>query len=404
LALGALLSPALASSAASDRIVPSFVGGTPGAGTSLHLRLVVPYHAEPQKVTAVVHLPKGTVLNLGRLPRADLCPYYTLSYGVSVCPKFSRVGAGSAMLEAIIAGQPTVVKAPLYAVLTPSHGITEVDLLIEAPPPFGLQVESLRPYKDSAGFATQELIVNYGDREVSIGLWSRLTELSVTFGANLKTGHGTSALITMPPSCPTRGFAWRTDFPFASPATQSPTTTPCPGRKARGSRSRLVAAVASTPQTQFQCEKTFHTAGGRERCFNQLPGASCAHPLEAEKAGPTTRGEHWHFKLGFNEEVEARGTSQYGVQQHYSYAPVPNVRMCPYPTGAVFKVSLVSQNEHCGPNAKGQEECSSEYDTHNYPEPVTASGGHFHFYITNVPLKSWHLVVKGYYIHPPWEH
>lgn len=165
----------------------------------------------------------------------------------------------------------------------------------------------------------------------------------------------------------------------------------------------LTTETPTAPQTQFECEKAYHSAAGRQRCFDQLPGASCAHPLEAQKAGATTRGQSRYFKLKYSEVIKGNGLPQGGSEQHYSYAPIANVQMCPYPIGAVYKVSLLSEEEICGPNAKGEKECNVEYDTHNHPEPVHPNGGLFSYYMTNVPLKSWYLVIKGYYIHPPWE-
>jgi hypothetical protein len=163
---------------------------------------------------------------------------------------------------------------------------------------------------------------------------------------------------------------------------------------ARSTTAFPTAQAASSRTTVFQCEKQ-HTES-RKRCFNQLPGASCAHPLEAEKAGPTTRGAHRYFKLTFHEEPDGAETAL----QRYTYAPIKNVGICPH--GATYKVSLTGR-EHCG-QINGEEICSSEYDTKNIPEPTTRAGGEFEYIMTGQPVKSWHLVVKGYFIHPPWEH
>lgn len=605
--LGALLLPALALSIVTTRIDPAFVGGSLGAGTTLRLHVRMALSPEPEKLDAIIHLPKGTGLNLTGLTRPDVCGYPTLLQGLSACPKASHIGVGgTATLEAMVGGRPTTVTAPAYPVLVRVHGGTLViALLITAPKPFNTSAADLVPDRDHhSGYASSDLLAEYSAPEVSPGVWATLTELSVTVGARLKTARGTSPLITMPRSCPRGGFAWRTDLPFErGPETTFATTTPCPpGSKAAtasvqpttttaqnptippqckkyaaGSKGRVacikratkpgsscmhpvkagiafdheknetgveltdlpvefppggegmppagwadfvmgpattvmrtdlnydtigwklktssvalcrvalyesipgyfhmheiplpnhsqarynielvggyaygvtlferylhpgqreaphphtsraesppdkmaasgrlpsgasVAAPAfdslttetpTAPKTQFECEKAYHSAAGRQRCFDQLPGASCAHPLEAEKAGATTRGAHRYFKLKYSEVIKGNGLPQGGGEQHYSYAPKPNVRMCPYPIGAVYKVSLLSEEERCGPNAKGDEECSSEYDTRNHPEPVGPKGGSFSYYMTNVPLKSWHLVVKGYFIHPPWE-
>jgi hypothetical protein len=155
----------------------------------------------------------------------------------------------------------------------------------------------------------------------------------------------------------------------------------------------LVAhAATSTHKTAFQCEKAFHNSQARAQCFNQLPGANCAHPLEVQKAGPTTRGASRYFKLTFNEEPDGEGALQY-----YSWAPKQNVAICPYPSGAVYKVSLLYLTL---PNG---ETLDREHDIHNYPEHTSASGGEFSFIMSAEPVKSWYLVVKGYFIHPLWQ-
>jgi hypothetical protein len=161
----------------------------------------------------------------------------------------------------------------------------------------------------------------------------------------------------------------------------------------------FAARAPSRAVTPFQCEKQFHTQQRRASCFSQLPGTDCAHPIEAEKAGNTTRGEHQYFKLGFHEEPDATG-----AQQYYSYKGInSNVGICPH--GATYKVSLLSDTEHCEgrPNNGHMEEyCSSEYDTKNLPEPSDIRGGSFTYHVTSQPRESWYLVIKGYFIHPPW--
>jgi hypothetical protein len=152
-----------------------------------------------------------------------------------------------------------------------------------------------------------------------------------------------------------------------------------------------LAQTASAPKTQFQCEKKFKQASARSQCFNQLPGASCSHPLEAEKADSTSRGASRYFKITFHGEED---------EVSYSYAPRKNVAICPH--GAIFKVSRILTREHCERTPQGQEECSDEYDTKNIPEPTTRSGGEFTEQVT--PELDGYLLVKGYYIHPPWEH
>jgi hypothetical protein len=401
-ALGLFLLPAVALSATTAQIFPSFAGGKPGTRTAIRFRFAVTDSAGgiPQApVRAIIHLPNGTGLGLARLPKADLCSSDILqaaSYGPPACPKGSHAGpVGSAHLEAIVGGQPTIVKARLYPVVVGLHGGGRaLALLLESPAPFPTYVISLVPNKN-------ELMMSLEAIEVSPGQRSAIIDLSMTLGG--------SAGITMPARCPTGGFKWRTDFSYwEGPDTTATATSPCPGKGTRASTqpsprmttSQVAQAAASIPKTAYQCEKRFHGSQARSRCFSQLPGASCAHPLEAQKAGRTTRGEHRYFKLAFHEETQGEGTSRYGAEQYYSYAPIKNVAICPH--GVVYKVSLLSSREHCERTPKGEEYCSSEYGTKNIAEPSTARGGHFHYYMTAVPIKSWYLVVKGYYIHPPW--
>jgi hypothetical protein len=75
-ALGVLLVPAVALSATIAQIFPGFAGGKLGGGTSIRFRFAVSESAGglPQAATrAIVHIPKGTALNLTRVPTADRC-------------------------------------------------------------------------------------------------------------------------------------------------------------------------------------------------------------------------------------------------------------------------------------------------------------------------------------------
>jgi hypothetical protein len=398
------------------QIVPSFVGGKLGGGTGLHLRITVAESAGGVPATAeraIVHLPKGTTLDFAHVPRRGLCVASIL--GATPCPKDSQAGpAGTVRLEAAIDGKPTSVTGSVHPYVVTLHGGTlAIGLIMDVPAPFSYEAGLLVPTKDGGAYASQELIAELPDSEFNLGPSgprTSLTELSVTIGGNFTSEGHTAPLITMPKTCPKGGFAWRADFSYVeAPETTLPATSPCPGQ---GNAARLALAphpfgspeamVSAKPKTQFQCEKAFKTTQKRTECFNQLPGSSCAHPLIAEKAGATTRGESRYFKLGFKEITEGQGTPQYGGEQYYSYAPITNVGICPH--GATYYVSLLSEEELCHTTAQGEKFCSDEYDTHSYPEPTTVNGGHFHFYMTEEPLKSWYLVVKGYFIHPPWEH
>ena len=393
LALGLLLLPGLALSATTTQIFPSFTGGKLGRGTTIHFRFAVTESSGgiPQApIRAVIHLPKGTGLGFTRLPKADLCSYDTLiavGYGASACPKGSHAGpVGSARLEAIVGGRPTIVKARLYPVTVGLHGGGRaLALLLESPAPFPTDVLSLMPYKNGLMMSLEAIEVSPGER-------SAIIDLSITLGG--------SAGITMPARCPKGGFRWRTDFSYwEGPDTTALATSPCPGKGTRASTqssprttTSQVAQAAQAPRTPFQCEKKFHSSQARSRCFSQLPGASCAHPLEAQKAGNTTRGEHRYFKLTFSEEAEGESAWLF-----YSWKPKnPNVAICPYPNGVVFKVSVLYVTL---PNGETR---TREHDIKTIHEHTTARGGEFKYHLISPPVKSYFLVVKGYYIHPPW--
>jgi hypothetical protein len=152
-----------------------------------------------------------------------------------------------------------------------------------------------------------------------------------------------------------------------------------------------VAQAASRPATVFQCQKASHSKQQLSQCLSQLPGANCAHPLEAQKAGNTTRGAHKYFKLTFREEHGGDGSLQ-----TYAYAPEKNVGICPH--GVVYKVSLLDLTL---PNGEIR---TREHDTKNIPEPTTRNGGEFEYVMPQQPVMSYYLVIKGYFVHPPWEH
>jgi hypothetical protein len=401
-ALCLFLLPAVALSATTAQIFPSFAGGKPGTRTAIRFRFAVTDSAGgiPQApVRAIVHLPNGTGLGLARLPKADLCSSDILqaaNYGPPACPKGSHAGpVGSAHLEAIVGGQPTIVRARLYPVVVGLHGGGRaLAMLLESPAPFPSYVISLVPNKN-------ELMMSLESIEVSPGQRSAIIDLSMALGE--------SAGITMPARCPTGGFKWRTDFSYwEGPDTTALATSPCPGKGTRASTqpsprmtTSQVAQAAQAPKTAFQCEKRFHGSQARSRCFNQLPGANCAHPLEAQTAGPTHRGDTRDLTVTDNEEPEGEN-----VWQFWSWKPKnKNVAICPYPNGVVYRVSLLWDRTHCQ-RIHGEEICSSEYDTKTMREHTTRFSGEFKYHLTHVagaPRKGFYLAVKGYYIHPPWE-
>jgi hypothetical protein len=394
--------PAAAMAATTAQVSASFTGGRLGAGTSMHFGFVTNESAGglPQLPTeAVIHLPKGThIANLTRLPKNDACSSNTLEasgFGPSACPKGSHAGpVGSAHLEAVIGGHPTTVKATIYPVI---DKVGVISLLISSPAPFPTIAAVLFPY---APGGSQELILREigGLEAVSPGVRAAILDFSITLGANLKVkrrGRSTTEpLITMPKSCPAGGFSWSTDFTYWDASTQTTTTTsPCPGKRAAAT-----AHPASTLITAFQCEKAFKSASARSRCFNQLPGANCSYPLEAQTAGSTHRGDTRDLVVTDNEEPEGSN-----VWQSWSWRPKnKNVAICPYPNGVVYRVSLLSDRTHCQ-RIHGEEICSSEYDTKTMHEHTTRFGGEFTYHLIAPPIKSFYLAVKGYYIHPPWK-
>jgi hypothetical protein len=227
--VGLLLLPGTALSATTAHIFPSFTGGKLGAPSSVRFRYAItePESGVPQApLQALIHLPKGTGFNLAGPSKHELCGYSILTIGASAgpsaCPKGSRAGpTGSAQFEAVIAGKPTIVKAPLYPFIGELHGGSRALLLyIEGPAPFpSSEVVSVAPYKG-------ELDMSLGNDEINAatmpGVRSAIIGLSVTLGGNTK--------ITMPTSCPKNGFLWRTVFSYSeNPETPALATSRCPG-------------------------------------------------------------------------------------------------------------------------------------------------------------------------------
>lgn len=153
-----------------------------------------------------------------------------------------------------------------------------------------------------------------------------------------------------------------------------------------------VATAASAPKSQFECEQIYGKGVSWHRCFRERPGTSCAHPLEVQKTFPNYRGDTKDFKVTLQQKLVAPET----LLLSYRYAPKKNVAICPH--GAVFRVSLMYITL---PNGETR---TQEHDFKNIPEPSTRNGGEFTYTMTGQPVKSWYLIVKGYYIHPPSGH
>jgi hypothetical protein len=403
--------PAAAMATTTAQVSASFTGSKLGAGTSLHYGFTTSESSGglPQlPEEAIIHLPHGThIAKLMGLPKSDLCSANILEaadLGPSACPKGSHAGpVGSAHLEAVVGGHLITVKARLYPII---DKVGLFSLWLSAPAPFPSVAATLFPY---APGGSQELILReMSALEVSPGVRSSMLDFSITLGANLKVGRGgrstTEPLITMPRSCPTGGFAWSTDFTYWDASRQTVTTTsPCPGKGAAraasiDARTAHPHVTVTTPKSQLECEEEYGKGTSWHRCFKQPPGSSCAHPLEVQKAGETTRGDAKDFTTTFHEE--AVGGVNVAAEQYYSWAPKKGIAMCPYPNGVVYKVSLTTNEEFCE-NIHGKKYCATEYDTKNIPEHTGPTGSSFEYYLTDQPLKSFYLAVRGYYIHPP---
>lgn len=165
-------------------------------------------------------------------------------------------------------------------------------------------------------------------------------------------------------------------------------------------------ASGAHKRSAFQCEKFAKGSSGRAHCFNQLPGATCAHPLEVQKAHETTRGDRKDISVTFSYSRYGETSSLYtGLEETYAWHTTSrNVAICPYPGGVVLRVSLLSDEEICGLNAHHQYECHVEYDTKLRHYHSGLHGGEFTYDLKPSPkLHSGYLSIKAYYIHPPWE-
>ena len=174
----------------------------------------------------------------------------------------------------------------------------------------------------------------------------------------------------------------------------------------------LVVGLATTASgahttTAFQCEKAFAKgSSGRARCFDELPGANCAHPLEVQKAAETTRGDHRDIPVTFSYSNYGEAIGNYtGQEQTYAWHTANrNIAICPYPEGVIYRVSLLSEHAICGLNEHHQEECRVEYATIRFHYHSGLHRGEFTYDLKpSTQLKSFYLAIKAYYIHPPWE-
>jgi hypothetical protein len=159
--------------------------------------------------------------------------------------------------------------------------------------------------------------------------------------------------------------------------------------------------TVTTPKSQIECEEEYGKGTSWRRCFKQPPGSSCAHPLEVQKAGATTRGDARDFTTTVHEE--AVGGINVATEVYYAWVPKKGIAMCPYPNGVVYKVSLLAEEEFCE-TIHGKKYCAIEYDTKNIPMHTSPTGGSFEYHLTDQPLKGGYVAIRGYYIQTPGRH
>jgi hypothetical protein len=161
--------------------------------------------------------------------------------------------------------------------------------------------------------------------------------------------------------------------------------------------SPVTVAARSLPKTVSGCEQAFRKGSrGRSRCFDQVPGANCSHPLEVEKTNPNTRGaDQRYISVTLKEVADPHLIEQ--ALQYWSWKPkTSNVAICPFPIGAVYKTALLYR-----PLPNGEVEVE-EYDFHNLPLHTTAAGGSWVHRDYAQPVTSFYLAVRGYFTRQPW--
>jgi hypothetical protein len=144
-------------------------------------------------------------------------------------------------------------------------------------------------------------------------------------------------------------------------------------------------AAASSPKTAFQCEKKYKTSANRTKCFNQLPGSSCAHPLEI-RGSSFSRGDTKYLKASQKQKSFEDGD---GATVHMTWGTKSkNVAICPYPRGAVLRLF-----HYVGGGV--------ETGVETIPEHTSPRGGVLTYEASSEEFKDYILMVRGYLIHPP---
>jgi hypothetical protein len=221
--------------ASNARIRPAFSPDRAGAGTAL--TLAADFTGAPQQLPsplrgAVIHLPAGLRIDLGRLAS---CPLGHLrAHGPSACPSTSALGSGSAILAAELGSQTISENITLRAFRGPNRGarptleiagqgftplverITIVGVLEPDRPPYGaklvLSIPSIPTVPTEPDAATVRFSLTLGSSEKTIG----------------HAANGTGA-IRVPASCPAGGFPFAADFQYADRASShAGGRVPCP--------------------------------------------------------------------------------------------------------------------------------------------------------------------------------
>jgi len=231
--------PVSAQATTTFKVTPTFSGGKPGA-TSFNLRLVASDSAGGLPNAAwkvLIHLPKGTKLNLAGLPKRAVCAKddARATYGAS-CPRESHAGGpGSVQLAALFGSKRDEGTATLHPVLD-KFGFL---LVGPAPAPFFRSEMTLYPFRDGGAYAAEGLLLStetggWVYEETGTGTnaaTDTILSLSITVGGSVRRGSAKQPLIAMPGTCPRGGlFSWRTDveLPGGTDKTSTATKSRCP--------------------------------------------------------------------------------------------------------------------------------------------------------------------------------
>jgi len=206
-------------------IKPSFAPNRAGAGTAFTLAMSFsnPQGPVPEPLShLVVHLPAGIGINLHKI---GICSKARLEKQAGHgCPASSRVGSGSAHLEAHLGAINLDENATLSAWRGPNQGshatlqILGIGLspLEESVVLSGVLEPDHAPYSQQLVMSIPPIPTLTGEPNASI------LHSSVTIGA----AHGKlGGLIRVPRSCPADGFHFGADFGYAEGASSTTTAT-----------------------------------------------------------------------------------------------------------------------------------------------------------------------------------